>query len=342
VEVVDGHAIIVRRMRASRLLSILLLLQTRGRMTAEELSAELEVSVRTIYRDMESLGAAGVPLYGDRGPDGGYRLVGGYRTRLTGLSGEEAESLFFAGMPGPAAELGLATALAAAQLKLLAALPAELRSRAASIGERFLLDAPAWFREAETTPHLAAVADAVWNQRPVRVRYRRWGDGDEPVERTLEPLGLVLKAGVWYVVAGVSEQARTYRVSQIRALEALPGRFERPEAFDLPGYWRAWSERFEANLTRVHAAVRLSPRAFERLAMFGQHAARAARESASRPDADGWREVTLPVESLEHGVVELLRLGGEAEVVGPAELRRLMGEAAEALARRYAVGPRGG
>jgi predicted DNA-binding transcriptional regulator YafY len=324
-------------MRASRLLSILLLLQTRGRMTAEELSAELEVSVRTIYRDMESLGAAGVPLYGDRGPDGGYRLVDGYRTRLTGLSGEEAESLFFAGMPGPAAELGLATALAAAQLKLLAALPAELRSRAATIGERFLLDAPAWFRVAEPTPHLAEVADAVWNQRRVRVRYRRWGDGDSPVERTLQPLGLVLKAGVWYVVAAVSDDARTYRVSQIRALAALPGRFERPEAFDLAGYWRAWSERFEASLLRVRAVVRVSPRAFERLLpMFGPVAARTARESAGRPDADGWREVTLPVESLEHGVMELFRLGAEAEVLGPAELRQRMRETAEALARRYA------
>ena len=322
-------------MRASRLLSILLLLQTRGRMTAEELGAELEVSVRTIYRDMESLGAAGVPLYGDRGPEGGYRLVDGYRTRLTGLSGEEAESLFLAGMPGPAAELGLATALAAAQLKLLAALPAELRSRAVRTGERFHLDAPGWFRELEPTPHLAAVADAVWNQRRLRVRYRRWGGEDDQVDRTLEPLGLVLKAGVWYLAAAVSGQVRTYRVSQIRALEALPERFERPEGFDLPGYWRTWSERFASSLLRVTAVVRVSPRAFALLPMYGPHAARVARESAGEPDAAGWRQVTLPVETVEHGVVELLRLGADAEVIGPLELRRRMREAAEALARRY-------
>jgi predicted DNA-binding transcriptional regulator YafY len=324
-------------MRASRLLSILLLLQTRGRMTAEELSAELEVSVRTIYRDMDSLGAAGVPLYGDRGPDGGYRLVDGYRTRLTGLSSDEAESLFFAGMPGPAAELGLATALAAAQLKLLAALPPELRLRATRIGERFHLDAPGWFREAEPTPHLAAAADAVWNQRPLRVRYQRWGGEANQVDRTLEPLGLVLKAGVWYLAAGVSGQVRTYRVSQIRRLEVLPERFERPDGFDLPGYWRTWSERFESSLLRVRAVVRLSPMAFERLLpMFGPQAARAARESAAPPDAAGWREVTLPVESVEHGHIELLRLGAEAEVVAPPELRQRMRESAEALAKRYA------
>ena len=176
-------------MRASRLLSILLMLQTRGRMTAQELADEMEVSVRTIYRDADQLAAAGIPIYADRGPAGGYQLLDGYRTRLTGLTQDEAGSLFFAGIPGPAAELGLGAVLATAQLKLLAALPTELRSRAGRIRERFHLDAPAWFAEADAAPHLAAVADAVWSQRRVRTRYRR--DGVD-VERLLEPLGLVL------------------------------------------------------------------------------------------------------------------------------------------------------
>ncbi|MEA2513935.1 MAG: hypothetical protein QOJ59_3422, partial [Thermomicrobiales bacterium] len=228
-------------MRASRLLSILLLLQTRGRMTAQALADELEVSVRTVYRDVDSLSAAGVPVYGDRGPDGGYQLLDGYRTRLTGLTADEAESLFLAGVPGPAAELGLGTVLAAAQLKLMAALPPELRSRAGRIRERFHLDAPGWFQDAEQPPYLAAVADAVWNQKRLRVRYQRWGG---EVERALDPLGLVLKGGAWYLVGAVAGQERTYRISRILELETLDERCERPEGFDLVGYWTTWSEQF--------------------------------------------------------------------------------------------------
>ncbi len=197
-------------MRASRLVRVLLLLQARGRRTAAELAAELDVSVRTVYRDVESLSAAGVPVYADRGPAGGYRLVDGYRTRLTGMTAGEAESLFLAGMPGPAAELGLGTVLAAAELKLLAALPPELRSRAVRVRERFHMDAPGWFREADEVPWLAAVADAVWNQHALRVHYRRWGA--QEVTRVIEPLGIVLKAGTWYLVAApASSGARAFR-----------------------------------------------------------------------------------------------------------------------------------
>ncbi len=238
-------------MRASRLLSLLLLLQTRGRMTAQELAGELEVSMRTVYRDVDSLAAAGVPVYADRGPTGGYQLVDGYRTRLTGLTAGEAESLSLAGMPGPAAELGLGSVLAAAQLKLMAALPPELRSRAGRIAERFHLDAPAWFQDADRPEHLAAVADAVWNQRRIRVRYERWRG---EVARQLEPLGIVLKGGIWYLVARASEgvgDARTYRVSRILALEVLDERFERPAGFALAEYWQTWLGQFEARVYRL-------------------------------------------------------------------------------------------
>lgn len=320
-------------MRASRLLSILLLLQTRGRRTAQELAAELEVSVRTVYRDVESLAAAGVPIYAERGPSGGYQLVDGYRTRLTGLTSEEAESLFLAGIPGPAAELGLGTVLAAAQLKLLAALPPELRSRAGRVRERFHLDAPAWFHDAERPPYLATVANAVWDQRSIRVRYHRWGG---EVCRRLDPLGVVLKGGLWYLVARAAGEVRTYRVSRILELEVLGEHFERPEGFDLADYWASWTQQFPSRLYRGEAIVRLSPRALKLLPhLFNPMATRAVAESAGPPDRDGWIQATLPIESIEHALVDLLRFGADAEVVAPAELRQRMQETAEALARIY-------
>lgn len=320
-------------MRASRLLSLLLLLQTRGRMTARELADALEVSVRTVYRDTEALAAAGVPIYADRGPAGGYQLLDGYRTRLTGLTPDEAEALFLAGVPGPAAELGLGTVLATAQLKLEAALPAELRARAARIRERFYLDAPGWFHEEEQNPFLGAVAEAVWEQRPIWVRYRRWGG---EVTRTLEPLGLVLKAGVWYLVAQAGGQPRTYRVSRMLELELQDGRFERPEGFDLAEYWRSWSEGFADRLYRDRATVRLSPRGVVLLPyLLGQGVARMALEAAGDPDATGWVQVEIPIESVEHAVPALLQLGADAEVLAPQSLRARMAMTVGALARLY-------
>ena len=198
-------------MRASRLVSLLLILQSRGGQTAAELARELEVSVRTIHRDVDALSASGVPIYADRGPHGGIRLVDGYRTRLTGMTADEAEALFLAGLPGPAAELGLGTVVAAARLKVLASLPTELRGRASRLVERFHLDAAAWYHPDEAVPCLGELSEAVWEARRVKIGYDR---GDKTVDRILEPLGLVLKAGVWYLVAGVDGQPRTYRVSR--------------------------------------------------------------------------------------------------------------------------------
>jgi predicted DNA-binding transcriptional regulator YafY len=350
--------------RASRLLSLLLLLQTRGRMTARDLADELEVSVRTVYRDVESLSAAGVPVYADRGPDGGYRLLEGYRTRLTGLTTGEAESLFLSGMPGPASQLGLGDVVAAAELKLMAALPPDLRTRAARIRERFHLDAPGWFRAPDDVPHLQAVADAVWNQQRIRVEYRRWARPQQ-VERVLEPIGVVLKAGTWYLIARAHhptapnpapdpepEQAatdaapahtapvhtapRTYRVSKILTLQPLPERFERPPGFDLAAYWDAYATRFQADSYPDRATVRLSPDGLQRAAvLLPPVMARAVHDNAGPPDPTGWTPVTLPVESLRHAHVEFLKLGADVEVLDPPPLRAMMTDTARALADHY-------
>ncbi|MGI5330122.1 helix-turn-helix transcriptional regulator [Actinomadura nitritigenes] len=321
-------------MRAARLISLVLLLQSRGAMTAGELARELEVSERTVYRDVEALSAAGVPVYADQGRNGGYRLVGGYRTRLTGLSREEAEALFLSGLPGPAGEMGLGDAVAAAELKVLAALPASLRDAPARAGQRFHLDAPGWFGDAGTPPLLRDLARAVWRDETVVLRYRK----DREVARTVDPYGLVLKNGTWYLVARVGGQPRTYRVDRVTAVEETGAVFERDEAFDLAGHWDEQAAAFVRSMLREEAAVRLSP-AGMRLLRFAVEpvAAERAAGSAGEPDDRGWRAAVLPVESLEVAASQLMRLGAEVEVLGPPALRERMAEAAARLAALYAV-----
>lgn len=326
-------------MRADRLLSLLLLLQNRGRMTAPELAAELEVSVRTVYRDVEALGASGIPVHADRGPAGGFRLVDGYRTRLTGLTDVQAGSLFLAGAPGPARDLGLGADLTAAQLKLQAALPAELADRARRIQQRFHLDAPAWFRDADPVPHLAQIAEAVWEQRILSTHYRRWSGA---VHRALWPLGLVLKGGIWYLAAARGAEGtetggavRTYRVGRFLAVETPGERFERPDGFELAAYWEESARRLEAATRRQTAVVRLSPRARRLLPMWFGAAGVRALATAGPPDEEGWAVVELAAESGSVAVGDLLRIGADAEVLGPPELRRDLAAAVAELAGRY-------
>ncbi|MDF5757407.1 MULTISPECIES: YafY family protein [Streptosporangiales] len=322
-------------MRASRLVSILLLLQTRERMTAQELADALEVSARTVYRDMESLSAAGVPLYGEPGHDGGYRLLGGFRTRLTGLTADEADSLFLTGLPTAAADLGMGALVTAVQLKLMASLPAELRDRASRIAERFHLDAPAWYRDGDRTPHLGVVADAVWNDRAVRMRYLRWAEPHE-ITRTVKPYGLVLKAGHWYLVAGAGEQLRTYRIARIMDLRVLDERFDRPNGFDLADYWHHYLKSFDARRHQGEATLRLSPRIFDQLPQLWDSAmSDAAHRTATPPDPDGWTRVTIPIESVEQALPEFLKLGADAEILTPAELREHIAQTLDALTRIY-------
>ncbi|MEV6369740.1 WYL domain-containing protein [Micromonospora musae] len=326
-------------MRASRLVSLLLFLQTRGRMTAQELADALEVSVRTVYRDVEALGASGVPVYAERGPAGGYRLLDGYRTRLTGMTPAEVEALFLAGMPGPAAELGLGSVLAAAELKMRAALPAELSDRGGRIRQRFHLDAPTWFREPEPTPHLPALAEAVWSDRRVRVRYRRWRAPRE-VSRVLDPFGLVLKAGRWYLVAAVDGEVRTYRVGAILELVTLDEPVHRPDGFDLARCWREHADRYEQGVYRAQARVRMTVAALELMPfVFPPAMSRAARSAAGEPDAAGWLLTTVPIESVKHGHIELLKLGAEVEVLDPPELRERFTATAHRLAALYPAPP---
>jgi predicted DNA-binding transcriptional regulator YafY len=324
-------------MRASRLLSLLLLLQNRGRMTAQQLASELEVSVRTIYRDVEALSAAGIPLYGDAGHAGGYQLLGGYRTRLTGLTAAEAEALFLSGLPGPAAELGLGSVLAAATLKLQAALPAPLRGNADRLAERFYLDAPGWYRRPEDVPHLPAVASAVWERQVIQVTYQRWKEPAE-VTRRLEPHGLVLKAGAWYVVARCDGAMRTYRVDQIVAATPCDCGFTAEPGFDLASHWHGYLADFHRQLHTGHAVIRLSDNGVRRMRHLLSAAAVTAVETAgvaNAGDAGGWVCARVPIESADLALADFLRLGADIEILEPAELREQAARTIQAMAAIY-------
>lgn len=319
-------------MRASRLINILTTLQAKGLVTAETLAAENEVSVRTIYRDIEALSMSGIPVYSERGSDGGYRLLDGYRVRLNGMSREEAEAMFLSGLPGAAADLGLGAMMAGAQKKLTAALPEDLRQSAARMQAKFYLDAPTWFGENEQPVHLQAIADAVWNAKRIRMRYRTW---KAERDREVEPLGIVLKGGAWYMAARIDEEIRTYRIARILDLVVTEHRFERPEDFDLAAYWDDNIRRLEEELHPGSGRLRVSKWGLTMLQHNSPHYVRSRMQVSNEPDDKGWRIVELPIASTQHAVSDLLRLGAEVEILHPPELRLAMAETVRKLGAYY-------
>ncbi|MBA2469764.1 MAG: WYL domain-containing protein [Chloroflexia bacterium] len=323
-------------MKASRLVNLMLLLQNRDRMTARQIAAELEVSIRTVHRDVDALAQAGVPIYAERGAVGGIRLMDGYRTRLTGLTLDEADSLFLTGMPGPAGELGLGEVVAAAQLKVLAALPDHLRQRADRLRHRFLLDPGGWFQEPVQLPWLTALAEAVWNQRGIRMTYQRWGKTDNIVTRDLDPLGVVLKAGVWYLMAAPDGAPRMYRVSKILDLVVDDRVFTYPPGFDLASAWAQCAREFEARIYTATMTVRISDVGLERIQAFlSPFQVSAIRSAIPVIDDDGWGTVDVPVESIDHALWDVLKMAPHMEVLSPLELRQRVAETANTLAERH-------
>jgi predicted DNA-binding transcriptional regulator YafY len=324
-------------------MTLLFTLQRLRSATAAELARELEVSERTVYRDIAALTEAGVPVWTEPGRGGGIRLVDGWRTRLDGMTAQEAAALFAVGAPQALAELGMSSALAGAQAKLLATLPVDLREHARVVAERFHLDAPGWFRGPRAAPELTTVAEAVWEQRQLRIGYRRGSrqHGDEVVERVIEPLGLVAKAGTWYVVArsvgGRGPVLLTYRVDRIVTAESTGERFERPDGFDLAEHWAESATRFESQMLRRSVRLRVGPRGLTWLAhVTDPDAAVRAIATAGPADAEGWRELEIDVESVEIAGHQLVALGDQVEALDPPELRAALAAYGAALVARNA------
>ncbi|MFD8294799.1 helix-turn-helix transcriptional regulator [Streptomyces bauhiniae] len=328
-------------MRAARLIRMALLVQSSPGLTADALARELDVSRRTVIRDAQALQEAGVPIRAERGRAGGYHLAPGHRTRLTTLHPTEAETLYLSGLPAALRDLGLSDAADTARLKLSATLLPSLRAAAESSVRRFHLDAPAWFREPSAPELLPELARAVWSDRTVEITYARPGR-DDAVTRLLQPYGLVLKAGVWYVVGRVPGGAwRTYRVDRVTALSPTDDEpFVRDPGFDLTEYWRANAEAFARTLLRTTATLRLTGRGLGRLPAVADPAGVAeALASASEPDAEGRVTVELPVESEEVAFAQLSELGADMEVLAPEGLRARFRAHARDLAALYGVTP---
>ncbi len=305
-------------MRADRLLSLLMLLQTRGRMTAATLADELGVSVRTVYRDIDGLCTAGVPVYTEHGPGGGVELLESYRTTLTGMKTDEVQALFMLSIPQPLEQLGVSNELRAALLKLSASLSDAQARQQAWTRQRVHLDSTWWFQSGEPVGYLPVLQEAVWNDRCVWVRYRLNFAGE--IERELEALGLVAKAGVWYLVCRSKRRHQALRVSSLLEVHMLEEGFERDPDFDLAAFWSEWCTATEALRQAFQVQVRLAPSLWGDLPRFFGSAVSAQLDCA-RLDARGWAELTLPFESLDYARGWLLSCGAAVEVLDPEPLR---------------------
>jgi predicted DNA-binding transcriptional regulator YafY len=338
--------------RADRLVSLVLLLQARGQVTARDLASELRVSVRTVYRDLAALSAAGVPVYAESGPGGGCRLVEDYRFPLRALHPDEAEALLILGVPDALRDLGLDGAVAAAhrQIRVTAGLDrtsaraeASAETSAEASAEAWAplvhLDMPRWFRGHERVPQLRELATALRRRRRVRLRYSR--PGGDPSRRVVDPLGLVNKAGTWYLVAATgSDRVRVFLVGNVTDVQVLDEAVGRPPAFDLAAFWEQWSQEFQASRPRLAVKVRASARALAAFPEVFGDAVREAVSAAAPPGEDGWQELTL---SFEHELAAAHRLagfGGQVEVLSPAAVRDQLLAAAREIVARYSTGPR--
>jgi predicted DNA-binding transcriptional regulator YafY len=306
-------------MRADRLISLLMLLQARGRTTARELAEELEVSERTIYRDIDALSAAGVPVYGEAGREGGYALLDPYRTSLTGLTAGEVRALFMLSIPEALADLGMSQELKQALLKLSAALPAGRRADEEQVRQRFYLDTTWADEEGGPVPHLQTLYQAVWQDRRIRLTYRPLPPVE--IEQCVDPYGLVAKAGAWHLVCARQGGMRVHRVSDLITVSLLDETFERPEGFDLGDFWKAWcAER--AQMQAVYPVnVRISGEMVPFLPMYFGEGIKAKIIQAGPADEDGWITLELSFESLEAARDRLLAFGRGMEVLSPRALR---------------------
>lgn len=326
-------------MRADRLLSILMLLQSKGRQTAAELAAVLEVSERTIYRDVTALGISGVPVYTEPGPGGGISLIESYRSDLTGLTTDEVQALFMFSIPSPLMDLGYDQKLKGALRKLSAALPATLRGDEQRVRQRIHIDNDPWEESTEVLPHLLMVQQAVWDDRVLDIAYQSYlGSRVGPLAATIEPLGLVAKAGVWYVVGNREDHIMVLEVERLLQVGMRGQRFERQSDFDLVTFWQGWCAENQDGRSLFRVTVRIVPELLPE--MQGLLGDVAGTQSGMMEEAgpDGRIRMSLWFTSFEEARKRLLGYGRALEVVEPLALRLSVADYARQIVDVYAGG----
>ena len=320
-------------MRADRLLTLLMLLQARCKMTAQDLAEELEVSIRTIYRDVGALSTAGVPIYAERGPGGGIALLDRYRTTLTGLTEDETQALFMLSVPAALADLGVSQDLKMALHKLSAALPAMRAGTEQRVRQRIHLDPTSWQPATTTPPHLQTLHQALWEDRLVTITYRLPWDAEQT--RRVQPLGLVAKAGTWHLVCRWEKHARVIRVKSIIGARLNGETHERPQDFDLTRFWAGWCETVRDNQPRFTATVRVKAQLCDELV---HDDGRGQIELLRSAGTDGWVLISLTHTSFEGARRRILSWGSAARVVAPKALRQSVRDFAEQIVAAYAEG----
>lgn len=324
-------------MRADRLLAMVMLLQSRGQMTARQLAEELEVSERTIYRDVTALNTAGIPIYTEGGPGGGIGLVESYRTDLTGLRPEEAEALSMLDIPEPLVRLGVGQELKSALLKLAGAISPRLQEKQQQARIRIHLDSAWWFQGEDATPCLQSLQQAVWGDRRCRITYQ--GEFRTRFEGVIEPYGLVAKASIWHIVFRLQGRMRVLRVSQIMEVEILGECFRRAKDFDLAEFWRGWCERIENEQTHFEVTALVAPALADRLTRLLKENQPDLLNLPPALERQGWKQMTLTFESFESARTRILGFGGAIEVLEPLALRCSLADYARQVAAVYGQEP---
>jgi predicted DNA-binding transcriptional regulator YafY len=312
---------------------MLMLLQTHRRLTARKLAAELEVSERTIYRDVDALNAAGIPIYTECGPGGGIALIENYQTDLTGLLPQEVHALSMLNIPEALVSLGVDHALKAALLKLAAAIPPSMRASQAQTHNRLHLDASWWFQTDEPMPQLQTIKDAVWQDRLLQITYQ--GEFNTIGGQVVAPYGLVAKASLWYLVYALAGHLRVRRVARIISAEMLPESFTRPADFDLAGYWQSWCADYEKDRSLFEVKLRVAPSLAGRLPKLLQENLPDLLNTPPMIPETGWQTMTLHFESFEAARTQLMGFGGAVEVLEPLALRISIADYAQQIQRLY-------